>query len=267
MSRGRLGPEAGATSSRNLRPTDLRVEPLHAGKMGPTQTVKARLQRRNDDVFDLVEQDRGRPAGSRFALQAVEAIGHEASPPAVHGGLVHSQVSHNLLVRDTLRAPQHDPRPQHEVLGSLGPSRPARQLGTFTPGQNQLRLRPADTALILKPVQSLCGELPTPLAHRLDADTKGPRRTRIRHPISAHEDDPGSFSHTPVRQLRPAHELDTLGLTEHDLHSSRASMHHAKEVATKNSRRRADRASAHGRRYGAPSSGESSMLGGSDYVR
>ena len=70
---------------------------LGHGRPGPVRVaahVRARcgLQRRDDHVFDLVEGDRGRSAGSWLVGQPVQAALGESAAPALHGGGVEAEL-------------------------------------------------------------------------------------------------------------------------------------------------------------------------------
>src|ERR1039457_3058636 len=62
-------------------------------------------------------------------------------PPLAHHPLRHPEPGRDLLVRRSLRARQHDPRPQRQRLRALLPPRPPLQDGPLVFCQLQRRLR------------------------------------------------------------------------------------------------------------------------------
>jgi hypothetical protein len=81
---------------------------------------------------------------------------------------------------------------------------------------SKLGIGTADGPLVLKPRHTLGGELPTPLANRLHTGADSQRGTRVRHPVSARQDDAGPLSRTPIRQPGPAQQFVTLVLGKND---------------------------------------------------
>jgi hypothetical protein len=133
------------------------------------------LQRRDDHVLDLVERDRGRPAGAGLVLQSVQAVLGESGAPALHGRDVHGELGGDLLVGPAIGGPQHDLRSQGQVLGGLRPLRPPLQLQSFLRRQHQRRLRSPHRPGILQAGQSLTGELRPPPARRPQRHPNCPR--------------------------------------------------------------------------------------------
>jgi hypothetical protein len=139
-----------------------------------------RFQRRDDHVFDLVEQDRGWPARPWLVTQAVEPVRDEPAPPPDHTRLVHTEVGGDLFVRRSLSASQHDLRPHRQILSRLGPPRPRNQLRAFGIAQHQLRLRSPLTTAIMQAGEPLGGKLASPFRHRSHRQTQIPRDTGVR---------------------------------------------------------------------------------------
>src|SRR5690242_12885096 len=81
--------------------------------------------------------------------------------------------------------------------------------------------RHADRPRVPPPRQPTRGELAPPLRHRLNRHPQRLRRPRIRHPLSARQDDPCPVRPPDPRPPCPAHQLSPLTLRQHNRHSSR----------------------------------------------
>ena len=121
------------------------AQPAAGGHRGPRPVRgvgRALLQRRDHDVLDLIQQDRGRATRSRLIHQPVQAAGDEPPAPAGHRPRRHPQPRGHLAVGQPVRTGQHDLRPQRQRLGGLRAPRPPGQLLALGVGQHQLGLRP-----------------------------------------------------------------------------------------------------------------------------
>src|ERR1039458_8332087 len=146
--------------------------PGHRGP-GPVRGVlRGLLQRRGDDVLDLVQQDRRRPARARLIGEPVAPLLGEPPPPPGHRPLGHPQFRGDLVVVLAVGAGQHDPGPQRQRLRGPGPPRPPGQLRAFLPGQLQPGLRPPAALRVGQARQPGSGVLAAPLADRDHGDAQ-----------------------------------------------------------------------------------------------
>jgi len=137
-------------------PTNRRLRqpgPLSHLRPRPVRRVRRRrFQRRDHNVLDLIERDRGQATQPVIIGQAVKAMLHKPSPPLPDRHLRAPQLSRHGLVVHTIRAGQHDPGTQHQRLCRLPTPRPAHQLLALLAGQHQLGLgssRPCHTPILL----------------------------------------------------------------------------------------------------------------------
>jgi hypothetical protein len=109
------------------------------------------LQGGHYHLLDLVHRDRRRPARPRLVDQPVQTSVDEPGPPLAHGRPGDPKLLGHLRVGQTIRTCQHDPTPQRQRLGTLGPSRPAHQRLTLYIGQRQFRLGATTSSHTPKP--------------------------------------------------------------------------------------------------------------------
>ena len=174
------------------------------------------LQRRHDDIFDPVQQDRWRAARPRFVGQAIEPVLDEPAPPPGDRARCDPQVRGHLLVRHALRAGQHDLGPQRQRLRRLGPPRPAHQLIALRAGQRQPGLRPPRPVMIREPVQPGLREPRAPFAHRVGGQPQLYGDTGITGGrLRARQHDPGPFRQPRRPALRHAGKLETVVISQH----------------------------------------------------
>jgi hypothetical protein len=137
------------------------------------------LQRGHDHGLNLLVGDPAGGARPWLVDQPLQPAGHKPRPPLAHRGQRHPQLRGDLLVGRPGGAGQHDPAPQRQPLGALGPPRPAGQCLALVVGQDQRRLG------------SPCPRHPPTLSHfnnespAQDTSCPGPdswRRTRCRAP-------------------------------------------------------------------------------------
>src|SRR5204863_8084638 len=96
-------------------------------------------------VLALLGAYRRRPPWARVIGQPVEAELDEPGPPLAHRLLADPLPGRDRRVVQTLRATQHDPRPQRQRLRRATPLRPPAQLITLVIGQLQHGLRASRT--------------------------------------------------------------------------------------------------------------------------
>ena len=217
-------------------PTDRgRAQAAALGHRGPRPVGgvgRHLLQRRHDNVFDLIEQDRRRPARARLVRQAVQAGGDKPRPPPVHRGHTHPQVRRDLLVRLPLGTGQHDPGPHRQVLRRLRPPRPPVQLGPLRVGQDKLCLRPTGAPLILQTRHPVRSEPRPPHAHGRDADREPLRHSGVRQALRTRQDDPRPPGQSPRPTISRPFQLPALSTRQHNLYRARPRMRHPHMIAT-----------------------------------
>ncbi len=121
------------------------TQPAAFGHLRPRPVrgvLRGLLQRGHHHRLHPISGDRRRPPRARLVTQPVHAVLDEPAPPLADRRCRHPQILGDILVGQTIRARQHDPRPQRQRLRRLRPTRPPRQLGTLVIGQRQLGLRP-----------------------------------------------------------------------------------------------------------------------------
>ena len=164
------------------------------------------LQRRHHHLFDLVQQDRRRPARARLIDQAVQAVVDEPAPPLGDRVLHHPQVGRDLLVRRPgCGAGQDDPRPQRQRLRRLRPPRPPLQLVAFGAGQHQIRLRASRPSAVDQAIHTGGFKSLAPLVDRCHRHTqigRHPRRHRRRLGQRQHNPGPNRTPRRPAPRER-----------------------------------------------------------------
>src|SRR3989442_3588041 len=103
------------------------------------------LQRLDDYPLDVLVADRARRTRTRFVGQPLEATRDEPRSPLADSRLVHAHTRRDRLIRQTLRARQHDPAPQRQRLRARASTRPPLQRLALLAAQHQLGLRPPPT--------------------------------------------------------------------------------------------------------------------------
>lgn len=124
-------------------PDAARARPADPDALGhqppaPVRRVPRRLlQRRRQQVLDHPVGDRRRSARPRLVRQAVQPRLEEPAPPLAHRRQAHADPFGDLLVRQSLRARQHDPATQRQSLRRPAAPGPTLQLVAFPVAQCQ----------------------------------------------------------------------------------------------------------------------------------
>jgi hypothetical protein len=92
-----------------------------------------------DHGLNLPVSDLSRRSRTRLVSQPVHPTDHEPLPPLADRRQRHTQSPGDLTVGQTLRARQHDPRPPHQRLRRLRPTRQPLQRRPFLDAQSQRR--------------------------------------------------------------------------------------------------------------------------------
>ena len=175
--------------------------------------------------------DGGRPG--RGSSASPSSRRDEPAPPPGHRARRDPQPGGHLLVRRALRAGQHDLRPQRQRLAGLGPPRPARELIALVIGQLQPGFRPPRPFAVGQPFQPRPGKPRTPLAHRHLRDAQIGGHPLVHHPrLRAGQHNPGPHRQPSRRPTRPADQLVTLLLGQHELSSGTSSTRHTEIILT-----------------------------------
>ena len=114
-----------------------------AGHRGPRPVRRVPgdlLQGGGDDLLNLVQQDRRRPARPLLIAQPVQPALDEPAPPPGHVVLAGPQLRRYGLVLPALRAGQHDLRAQRQYLRGLATPCPPGQLLTLGARKHEIRL-------------------------------------------------------------------------------------------------------------------------------
>ena len=94
----------------------------------PVRRVRrVRLQSAHEHVLDHRVGDLARRPRPRVVGQPVQAALREPAAPLRHRRRMTAQLRGEVVVRPPRRGAQHDPAPQNQRLGRLGPSRPPLQ--------------------------------------------------------------------------------------------------------------------------------------------
>jgi hypothetical protein len=204
--------------------------PGHRGP-GPVRGIlRHLLQRRGDDLFHLVQQDRRRPARPGLVAQPVQPAGQEPVPPPRHRRLPHPQLRRDHLIVPALRAGQHDLGPQRQRLRGLRPPRPPHQLVPLRIRQHQLSLGPPRPPAVFQPGQPVSGEPPPPVPDRRQGDPHGLGDARINRPrLRARQHNPRPYCH-PVPALGPPLQDRAVIITQLDLNGRRPVMSHPETI-------------------------------------
>ena len=113
-----------AADRRRAHPTRLG----HRPRAPMRRICRDRLQGFHHHPLHVVVPDRARRSRSRLVQQAIAAVAQKPPPPLADRTAGRAQFAGYLHVALAGGALQHDPRPQHQRLRSLGPSHPALQL-------------------------------------------------------------------------------------------------------------------------------------------
>ena len=113
----------------------------------PVRRVRrGRLQSAHEHVLDHRVGDLARRARPRVVGQPVQAALREPLAPLRHRRGMTAQLRGDVIVRASRRGTQHDPAPQPQRLGRLGPSRPPLQRLSLRVVQVHRRRRPSPSS-------------------------------------------------------------------------------------------------------------------------